>query len=71
MAHGGDLIAEMLARYGVEQIFGQPGGRPLPSMTASYDARRALATRSRVMSAALPMRPTLTRASPASPASAT
>ena len=27
MAHVGDLIAEMLARYGVEQVFGQPGGQ--------------------------------------------
>jgi acetolactate synthase-1/2/3 large subunit len=39
MAHGGDLIAEMLARYGVEQIFGQPGGQT----AALYDGivRRA------------------------------
>ncbi len=27
MAHVGDLVAEMLARYGVEQVFGQPGGQ--------------------------------------------
>jgi acetolactate synthase I/II/III large subunit len=27
VAHGGDLVAEMLARYGVEQVFGQPGGQ--------------------------------------------
>lgn len=27
MAHVGDLIAEMLARYGVERVFGQPGGQ--------------------------------------------
>src|SRR5215210_6942696 len=27
VAHVGDLIAEMLARYGVEQVFGQPGGQ--------------------------------------------
>ncbi len=39
MAHVGDLVAEMLARYGVERVFGQPGGQ-----TASlYDgiAKRA------------------------------
>ena len=27
MAHVGDMIAEMLARYGVERVFGQPGGQ--------------------------------------------
>lgn len=39
MAHVGDLIAEMLARYGVERVFGQPGGQT----AALYDgiAKRA------------------------------
>jgi acetolactate synthase-1/2/3 large subunit len=27
MAHGGDLIAELLMRYGVTHVFGQPGGQ--------------------------------------------
>lgn len=27
MPHGGDLIARMLARYGVQDVFGQPGGQ--------------------------------------------
>ncbi len=38
MAHCGDLIAEMLARYGVERVFGQPGAQT----AALYDgiARR-------------------------------
>lgn len=27
MAHMGDLVAEMLARYGVERVFGMPGGQ--------------------------------------------
>jgi acetolactate synthase-1/2/3 large subunit len=30
MAHVGDLIAEMLVRYGVERVFGQPGGQTVP-----------------------------------------
>lgn len=39
MAHVGDLMAEMLARYGVERVFGQPGGQT----AALYDgiAKRA------------------------------
>ena len=27
MAHGGDLVAELLIRYGVTHVFGQPGGQ--------------------------------------------
>src|SRR5437899_8723646 len=27
MAHGGDLVAELLMRYGVTHVFGQPGGQ--------------------------------------------
>ena len=27
MAHGGDLLAELLMRYGVTHVFGQPGGQ--------------------------------------------
>jgi acetolactate synthase I/II/III large subunit len=27
MAHGGDLLAELLVRYGVTHVFGQPGGQ--------------------------------------------
>jgi acetolactate synthase-1/2/3 large subunit len=34
MAHQGDLLAEMLARYGVTHVFGQPGGQT----AALYDA---------------------------------
>jgi acetolactate synthase-1/2/3 large subunit len=39
MAHVGDLVAEMLARYGVTHVFGQPGGQT----AALYDgiARRS------------------------------
>ena len=39
MAHVGDLLAEMLVRYGVTHVFGQPGGQT----AALYDgiARRA------------------------------
>lgn len=39
MAHTGDLLAEMLARYGVTHVFGQPGGQT----AALYDgfARRS------------------------------
>ncbi|NLH82345.1 MAG: thiamine pyrophosphate-binding protein [Phyllobacteriaceae bacterium] len=29
MAHMGDLVAEMLARYGVELVFGMPGGQTM------------------------------------------
>lgn len=34
MAHIGDLIAEMLAQYGVEYVYGMPGGQT----TALHDA---------------------------------
>src|SRR5712692_5846815 len=39
MAHVGDMLAEMLMRYGVTHVFGQPGGQT----AALYDgiARRA------------------------------
>src|SRR5947208_9333825 len=39
MAHVGDLVAELLARYGVTHVFGQPGGQT----AALYDglARRS------------------------------
>src|SRR5437899_349153 len=39
MAHVGDLLAEMLVRYGVTHVFGQPGGQT----AALYDgiARRS------------------------------
>src|SRR5258706_2870923 len=39
MAHIGDLVAEMLTRYGVTHVFGQPGGQT----AALYDgiARRS------------------------------
>ena len=42
--HIGDLVAEMLAKSGVEYVFGMPGGQTTACMTEFPDAKTGLNT---------------------------